>query len=139
MTIIISVHVVKPERGTIKFAKKDSLIISLKPGRKYFVQVVDTKYSLMPVNPKIVPGTKFKLSENSALYDVYFDVGDVIQARVRVSSEIFSLYFYEKGQSDCNQCFRFAFSLLRHDMEINALSLCLIFLSVDPKCPTEQS
>ena len=37
--------------------------------------MVDTKYTLMPDNPKVVPGKKFELSKNGQ-FDVYFDVGD---------------------------------------------------------------
>ena len=72
---IISVHIMKPEEGAIQFTFQDTLEINLEPGLKYFVGVSDTKYALMTVNPKIVPGKLFKLSKNNGLVLVYFDVG----------------------------------------------------------------
>ena len=75
------IHIIKPDKGTIQFVFQDTLEINLKPGMKYFVQVVDTKYTLMTVNPKVVPGKKFQLSENSGLFLVYFDVGDLSSGR----------------------------------------------------------
>ena len=74
-------HIIKPDKGTIQFVFQDTLEINLKPGMKYFVQVVDTKYTLLHVNPKVAPGEKFQLSENSGLFLVYFDVGDPSSGR----------------------------------------------------------
>ena len=79
--IIISVHILKPDKGAIQFTFKDTLEINLEPRLKYFVIVVDTKYTLMTVNPKVVPGKVFQLSENSGLFLVYFDVGDPSSGR----------------------------------------------------------
>ena len=43
---------------------------------KYFVRVVDPKYTLMTANPKTVPGKLIQLPKTSGLILVYFDVGD---------------------------------------------------------------
>ena len=74
--IIISVHILRPYEGAIQYTFKDTLEINLEPGKKYLVRVVDIKYTLMTINPKIVPGKLFQLPENSGLILVYYDVGD---------------------------------------------------------------
>ena len=74
--IIISVHILRPNEGAIHYTFKDTLEINLEPRKKYLVRVVDIKYTLMTINPKIVPGQLFHLPENSGLILVYFDVGD---------------------------------------------------------------
>ena len=76
MTIVISVHILKSEKAAIQFTFEDTLEINLKPGMKYFVRVVDPKYTLMTANPKTVPGKLIQLPKTSGLILVYFDVGD---------------------------------------------------------------